>query len=231
MKSITLDSVTDIILESWRLAFVGVLALSICFALVEPTMGRAAASASDTFTIRQQVTDEISFLTTAADVTMVGAIQGVSGGHATGSTYAVIRSNSNSGYTLDISFLNSPAMLGETNSGTGILNYGTTSEPTYGFLSSSSAQFAYSVSASTTADLDQSFKNNGTSCNAGAGFTASTCWMGPSTTANRIVNRSTSAPSGATTTITFRITIPSNPSPSVEEDFYTATATLTATNQ
>jgi len=203
------------------------------FLLVEPTMSRAAASATtDTFTIRQQITDEISFLVAAADVTMVGSIQGVTGGQATGTTFAVIRSNSNSGYTMDIAFSNNPAMRGETTLSTAIRDYGVPgAEPTFAFNASTSAQFAYTVAASTTTDLDPSFLNNGSTCNAGSSYTAATCWKGPSTSNFRIINRPTSAPSGATTTLTFRVNVPSNPTPSLDEDFYTATATLTATNQ
>jgi hypothetical protein len=202
--------------------------------VLEPTIGRAAASANDTFTIRQEITDEISFLVTAADVTMVGPIQGVTGGTATGTTLAVVRSNSNSGYTLDIAFSNSPAMRGETTLSTAIRNFASSSnmiEPNFTFTASTAAMFGYTVAASTTSDLDQSFLNNGSICNAGAGFTANTCWMSPSTTNFRVVNRPTSAPTGATTSFTFRVTVPSNPSPAVDEDFYQATATLTATNQ
>jgi hypothetical protein len=205
------------------------------FSLVlEPTLGRAAATANDTFLITQSITDEISFLVPAADVTMVGPIQGVTGGYATGTTYAVVRSNSNSGYTMDISFSNAPAMRGNTTFSTGIRDYATSStmmQPSFTFVASSAAQFGYTVAASTTSDLDPSFLNDGSTCNAGAGYTANRCWMTPSTTAYRIINRSTSAPSGATTTLTFHINVPSNPSPSLDEDFYTATATLTATNQ
>lgn len=205
------------------------------FSLVlEPTLGRAAASTNDTFLITQEITDEISFLVPAADVTMVGPIQGVSGGYATGTTYAVVRSNSNSGYTMDISFSNAPAMRGNTTFSTGIRDYATSSsmmQPSFTFVASSAAQFGYTVAASTTSDLDPSFLNDGSTCNAGAGYTANRCWMTPSTTAYRIINRSTSAPSGATTTLTFHINVPSNPSPALDEDFYTATATLTATNQ
>ncbi len=202
--------------------------------VLEPTIGRAAASANDTFTIRQQITDEISFLVTAADVTMVGPIQGVTGGTATGTTFAVVRSNSNSGYTMDISFSNSPAMRGETTLSSAIRNFASSSnmiEPNYTFTASTAAMFGYTVAASTTSDLDPSFLNDGSVCNAGAGFTANTCWMTPSTTNFRVINRPTSAPSGATTSFTFRVTVPSNPSPAVDEDFYQATATLTATNQ
>lgn len=208
---------------------------TLLFSLVlEPTLGRAAATANDTFLITQSITDEISFLVPAADVTMVGPIQGVTGGYATGTTYAVVRSNSNSGYTMDISFSNAPAMRGNTTFSTGIRDYATSSsmmQPSFTFVASSAAQFGYTVAASTTSDLDPSFLNNGSTCNAGAGYTANRCWMTPSTTAYRIINRSTSAPSGATTTLTFHINVPSNPSPALDEDFYTATATLTATNQ
>ncbi len=208
---------------------------ALMFSLVlEPTLGRAAATANDTFLITQEITDEISFLVPAADVTMVGPIQGVTGGYATGTTYAVVRSNSNSGYTMDISFSNAPAMRGNTTFSTGIRDYATSSsmmQPSFTFVASSAAQFGYTVAASTTSDLDPSFQNDGSTCNAGSGYTANRCWMTPSTTAYRIINRSTSAPSGATTTLTFHINVPSNPSPALDEDFYTATATLTATNQ
>jgi hypothetical protein len=211
------------------------LLVTVLFSLVlEPTLGRAAASANDTFLITQSITDEISFLVPAADVSMVGPIQGVTGGYATGTTYAVVRSNSNSGYTMDISFSNAPAMRGNTTLSTGIRDYATSSsmvQPSFTFVASSAAQFGYTVAASTTSDLDPSFQNDGSTCNAGSGYTANRCWMTPSTTAYRIINRSTSAPSGATTTLTFHINVPSNPSPALDEDFYTATATLTATNQ
>jgi hypothetical protein len=211
-----------------------VLVGALTYSLIEPTIGRAAASATDTFLITQQITDEISFLTTAADVTMVGSIQGVTGGAATGTTFAVVRSNSNSGYTMDITFSGAPAMRGTSTLSTAIRDFASSSsmvQPSFAFTASTAAQFGYTVAASTTSDLDPSFLNNGTTCNAGVSYTANTCWMSPSTTAFRIVNRSTSAPTGATTTLTFRVTVPSNPSPALDEDFYVATATLTATNQ
>jgi hypothetical protein len=218
--------------KSLALALIFTVLLATGFFVVEPTMSRAAASATDVFTIRQEITDEISFLVAAADVTMVGSIQGVSGGTATGTTFAVIRSNSNSGFTMDVAFSNNPAMRGETTLSNSIRDYGVPgAEPTFAFNASTSAQFAYTVAASTTSDLDPSFLNNGTNCNTGASYTAAACWKGPSTSNFRIINRATSAPSGATTTLTFRVTVPSNPTPSLDEDFYTATATLTATNQ
>lgn len=203
------------------------------YVLVEPTMGRAAATASEVFTITQEITDEISFQA-VTDVTMVSSIQGVTGGYATGTTFAVVRSNSNSGYTMDIAFANSPAMRGSSTLSTAIRNFATSStqtQPSFIFVASTSAQFGYTVAASTTSDLDPSFLNNGTICNSGAGYTANSCWMTPSTTNYRIIDRDTPANDGATTTLTFHIQVPNNPSPVLDEDFYIATATLTATNQ
>jgi len=213
-------------------ALAGLVIMTLLFMAAEPTVSRgAAASTTDVFTIRQQITDEISFLVPAADVTMNGAIQGVTGGTAHGTTTFVVRSNSNSGYTVDVAFSGTPAMRGETTNSQSLRNYGSSSEPTFLFFASSSAQFGYTVNASTTADLDPSFLDNGSACNVGAADNVGGCWMGPSTVPFRIINRTTPAGTGATTSMSFRVVVPSSPSPALDEDFYTATATLTATNQ
>jgi hypothetical protein len=227
---------TESVTHSILFTVAAIMCSILLFMAAEPSVSRgASASTTDTFTIRQQITDEISFVVPATDVTMVGTIAGVTGGQATGSTQFAVRSNSNSGYTVDISFLNSPAMRGEATLSQAIRNYmSTTTEPTYSFNSSTSAMFGYTVSASTTSDLDPSFLDNGSNaCNTGAADTGTvaTCWMAPSTTNFRIINRSTAATTSATSTLTFRVVVPSNPVPGVEEDYYTATATLTATNQ
>ena len=203
----------------------GCLILAICFLGLEPRVGQAI---TNTFTISQSITSEISFLASSTGVSMTGPIAGITGGNATGSTYVVVQTNSAGGYNMNISFSGTPAMRGNATGNTGIVNYGTTSEPTYNFFASSSAVFAYSVLASTTADLDQSFLNNGNACNTGAGSTANTCWMGPSTSNFQIVNRLVAATTSATTTLVFRVNVPSNPSPALQSDTYTATATLTA---
>lgn len=206
-----------------------VLTIVMLFSLLEPTLGFAI---TDDFIVRQQVTDEISFLVPAADVTMVGPIAGITGGNATGTTMVVVRTNNSAGYTLDINFSTSTAMRGEVSASTAIRDYGTSTaaEPTFAFNSSSSAQFAYSVTASTTGDIDPSFLNNGSACNIGGTSTVDACFKGPATSTFRIINRTTDAGTGATTTIRFKVNVPSNPSPAVTEDFYTATATLTALN-
>ena len=206
------------------------------FFIFEPTIGRSAASdTSGPFTIRQQITGELAFITDAASVTMVSDISGLTGGNATGTTQFAVRSNS--GYTVDIAFFDNGtehAMLGESTNSSAIRDYASTSPSYILNTSSSSAIFAYTVGSSTaTAEnsyVSSNFLNTGTSCGSGS-FTNNRCWMGPTTTAYEIVNNSSSAPTGATSTITFRVHVPNAPSPAVEADWFTATATLTATEQ
>jgi hypothetical protein len=213
------------------------LALVVTFLILEPMVSHGAASASSTFIITQDITGEISFLTPGSATVMVGSIAGVTGGEATGTTQVVVRSSSGTGYAMDISFSNNPAMRGNTTLSTALKNYAysSSSEPTFIFNSTSTggtAQFAYTVNASSTADLDASFLNNGSACNTGGSSTFGRCWMAPSTSDFRIISASSTPPtSGSTTTITFRVAVPSNPSPLLPSDTYTATATLTATNQ
>jgi hypothetical protein len=93
------------------------------------------------------------------------------------------------------------------------------------------AEFGYTVEASTTADLDQSFKDDGSACNTGSSDASNKCWYNPTSTAETIVNRTSGAAAlGATTTIKFKVAVPSAPSPSLSAAVYYATATLTATN-
>ena len=202
--------------------------LTLSFTLLEPTVTRAI---TNTFIVTQSITAEISFLATSSAVTMVGSIAGITGGNATGTTQVVVQTNSAGGYNMTLSFSGTPAMRGNATGNTGIIDYGTSSIPTFNFVASSSAVFAYRVSATTTSDVAQAFLNNGTSCNAGAASTANTCWMGPSTTPMTIINRTVAATTSATTTIQFRVNVPNNPTPSLQSDTYTATATLTAVAQ
>ncbi len=210
--------------------------LFVTFFIVEPKVGQAVTSGP--FTVKQTISAEISFMVDAANVTMNGSINGLTGGTSNGTTTAVVQTNSPTGYTMSIAYASNGtanAMLGDTTASESIRdNPASSSEPTYSFhTSSSSAVFAYTVSASNTADLDQSFKDNGSNtCNTGSNDTAGyTCWMEPKTTSFQIINRSTDAATGATTTLHFRVYVPNAPSPAVPADTYTATATLTALNQ
>jgi hypothetical protein len=133
-----------------------------------------------------------------------------------------------------------PAMQGNTQ-GDFIADFSTTTSPmsipSYDFSvaevpDSPGHAFGYTVKASTTADLHQRFLSTGGVCNQGGGSQeADQCWIGASTTAYTIVNRSTATPaSGATTTLQFRVILDPDATDTTAEDTYTATTTLTATN-
>jgi hypothetical protein len=219
--------------QSVALATFAFMGLSVAYLMVEPSISRSQAT--DQFTISQAVTSEISFVATAADVTMNTSIPGITGGTANGSTQVRVYTNDASGYTMTIAASSSPALQGNSQGGS-IADYTPASAnvPDYTHsVGANTGEFAYTVSASTTSDLAQKFLDNGSdTCNTGSADTSgsATCWYGLSTTATSTINRLTeTAASGATTTIFFRTQITSNPSPLIPEDTYVATTTLTAT--
>lgn len=197
------------------------------FLMLEPTVGRAI---SDVHKITQNVTAEISFLAIPNDVVMSPSLAGITGGRSAGTSTVRVLTNNTLGYTMTLAFSTTTAMT--RNGGGGrISNYNPTTPniPDFAFSSEVFGQFAYTVIASTSADLDTHFKDNASACNLGSNNTASTCWLNPSTTAQTIINRTTATlGSGATTSLAFRVDIPSNPSPAIQQGTYVATATLTA---
>jgi hypothetical protein len=107
-------------------------------------------------------------------------------------------------------------------------------QPTYSFsTASTSAVFGYTVSAADSGDIEQSFLDNGSNaCNQPAGSAgADTCWMEPMLSNYQIINRTSDAVTGATSTLHFRVHVPNNPSPGLVAATYTATATLTVAPQ
>jgi hypothetical protein len=222
--------VTHILLTLQK-ATVFLIVLSFLYILFEPVVIRSAPAFDDAeFTVTQEILSEISLTLGTTTVEMTGSIGGILGGTATGTNYAVVRSNS--GYTMTIEFGNNPAMLGENTASTGIRDYQPVgAEPDYNFIASTSAVFAYTVASEPSADLDDSFKDSAGVCGSGT-YNANRCWQGPSTTPYQVIDRATSTGTGsATTTFTFVVNVPTNPVPAVPADFYTATATLTATVQ
>lgn len=201
------------------------------FVIFEPVVTRSA-TATDDFTVQQEITAEISLTLSTTTIEMAGSIGGVTGGTATGTNYAVVRANS--GYTITLSFENDPAMLGDNTASTGIVDYDPVgAQPDYDLVASTSATFAYTVASDPSTDLADAFLDGtGTCGTGGTTYTANKCWQGPSTVPYTVVDRSTHTGTGsATTTFTFVVNVPNNPNPAVPADFYTATATLTATTQ
>jgi hypothetical protein len=215
------------------LLLVSLLAMS--YFVFEPSVGRAQDT-SGPFTISQTITGETSFLVDAVNTTLSGSLNGITGGTANGSTTVVVQTNSPTGYTMQIAFFDNgtlQTMQGRVTDSDSIRDYpATAGQPSYNFsTASTSAVFAYTVSAAESSDLDQSFLDNGSACNTGSGYTADRCWMEPATTTFQVIDRDTDATTGATTTLHFRVHVPNNPTPGLVVDTYTATATLTVAPQ
>lgn len=200
--------------------------------VVEPSASHSAAPVERSFTITQEITGAIAFETDPQDITMNGSIDGVTGGSATGTTYTVVSTNNGTGYNLAIRFFDNgsdEAMLGDVTGSDAIRDYDDTGEPTYEFNGSSSALFGYTVSASTSGDLDNSFKSSGGFCNQSSGFNADQCWKGPTGSDFTVYDSSGPALDGSTTSFKFVVRVPNGPDPALSAETYTATATLTAT--
>lgn len=222
------------VVEATLAALVTVGMLLSLYVVFEPLASRAATT-TDQFTVSQTINNEISFSTTATDVTMVGSLNGLTGGMSTGTTQVIVKTNNALGYNMTISFASSSygtAAMNRNGGGGDIEDYTPASAgvPDFTFGTETFGQLAYTISASTTADLDQTFRNNGSACNNNSGGdVVASCWYNPSTTAETIVNRTTAtSASGEGTMVHFRVHIPNNPTPAIPSGTYTATATLTA---
>jgi hypothetical protein len=210
-------------------SLIALLFLGFGFVAAEPAIVNAI---EDQFTVSLSVTSEISFLAQANDITLSPALAGITGGAAVGSTTVRVYTNDSSGYSMTLTASSSVGMLGNSQGGN-IPAYvpAATNVPDFAFTTPANrARFGYTVEASTTADLAAAFKDNGSACNTGSSDAAYACWLNASSTAFTIINRtSQTSGSGATTTIGFRVVINSSPVPSIPEDTYVATTTLTAT--
>ncbi|MEN9920588.1 MAG: hypothetical protein RL538_481 [Candidatus Parcubacteria bacterium] len=202
--------------------------LAIGFFIVEPQMSHGATT-GDT-RVRQTIIGETS-LVVDPTVDMSSSISGLTGGNATGTAQMVITSNNAAGYYVEIDWFDNAgahAMRGDEDGGAEIRDFvDNAGEPQYNFTASTAAQFAYAVYSSTTLDTDPSFLNNGSNtCNTGSTQTVGKCWRAPSTSPFRIVDRSSAATDGATSTIYFKVNVPSGANPTPTAQTYTATATL-----
>jgi len=195
----------------------------------ESTTGEVATgrSTSTNFSLRagyQQMQEVYVSLAGGADIVMDPALPGLTGGESNGSTTFTVITDSPSGYLLTIRAENEPAMRGA--GGVFIDEY-----PTPGFtpdftfaIDPGEAYFGITVEGVNTSSL---FRDNGSGCNLGVFITVDTCWLDLKLSNLPVaVGRAANHPSGATTTIKFRVGIGSGAN--VESGEYYATTTVTA---
>jgi hypothetical protein len=224
--------IKKIIKELFASSLIALLIAVTAFAYFEPDIVRSQ-TAESTFEITQTVTEEVTFLVEPSDIVMTPSLAGITGGTSNGGTQFVIKTNNPTGFSVTITASSSAGMVGEQEGGTiPALIPATPGVPDYDFAAPvNSAAFGYTISASTTGEITQPFRDNGAdTCNTGSTEGTDTCWLDATTTPYTIINRSTETTSfGATSTIQFRVQIAANPAPAIPADVYTATTTLTAT--
>jgi len=184
----------------------------------ESTVGEIATGPADstTYSLRagyQQMQEVYLSLLVSNDVTMSPNLPGITGGTANGSTTFTVLTDSPSGYQLTIQAENNPAMQSGANS---LTDYNAGLEPDFSFIvGSSDALFGYTPEG---VDVVPEFLDDGATCGTDTQNAALACWDGLTTSANH--------PSGATTTVHFRVGI--GGSAGVMPGVYTATTTVTA---
>ena len=195
---------------------------------VESTGGEVGTGevASPSFKLKagyQQMQDVFISLSGFSAVVLSPSIPGISGGFSNGSTTVTVVTDSVSGYYLQVSGTESPAMRNGANT---ILDYapiGTV--PDFSFVTDpTDAQLGYTPEG---VDVVTRFKDDGATCGAGSGDTTLSCWDGLSTTSRTVASRtSANNPGGSTTTLNFRVGI--GGSVFQPPGTYVATTTITA---
>ena len=174
----------------------------------ESTFGEVATglSTSSTYSLRagyQQMQQVYLSLTGGDNVTMDPTIPGVSGGIANGSTSLNALTDSPSGYQLTVEFSGTPAM--ESSDGDTIADYTPAgANADYNFTTDSTdAHFGFSPFGP---DIIDRYKDTGGSACGSGTSVAQQCWDSPSTTAVTVAqNTAANHPTGATTTLYFRV--------------------------
>lgn len=194
----------------------------------ESTVGEVATGVgtSANYELRagyQQMQEVFISISASGDVNLSPQVTGLNGGTANGSTTVTVITDSPAGYSLTLKSSDNPAMrIGSST----IADYNEGADPDFSFaVSSGQAFFGFSPSS---VDVTAAFSDNGSLCNTGSLNTPQACWAGLSSTTGDVIalDNSPNHPSGATTTIYFRVGVGSGAS--IVAGTYTATTTLTA---
>ena len=184
--------------------------------------GRASSTNYQLRAGYQQMQEVYIAISSAADVTMSPTLGGITGGTSNGSTSVIVTTDSPSGYSLTIQAEGNPAM--QRAGGGSIPNYTGSFPADFSFNTAGASAFGFSPSG---VDLVSSYLDDGSDCGVGSLDTPLACWNGiPTSPAQIASGGGSNHPSGATTTVHFRVGVDSNAG--VIAGLYTATTTLTA---
>ena len=203
--------------------------LTLLYFAFEPAVAVGQSTTED-FTVTQEIEGEIAFEVAPQDVLMDPAIPGLTGGTSNGSTTFAVSTNNPAGYNVTIQFAADDAMQYE--SGTGFIpNLTDTIQVNFeDGVGANEAAFGLTIDG---ANVTSEFLGDGSSCGSGSSD-GETCWrlQDVATTPFTLVDSDDSTPSaGEAYDVYFRVLVNENPDPSLELGFYTATATLTATEK
>lgn len=193
----------------------------------ESTVGEVATgiSSSTNYSLRagyQQMQEIFLSLSSVGDVIMSPDLPGLTGGTSNGSTTFTVLTDNPAGYRLTIEAENNPAMQSDSYT---IADYNEGADPDFVFTTSGAdAHFGFSPEG---VDIVQAFRDDGGVCNTSSLDSGLSCWAGLSTSAKVIAEGAgANQPSGATTTLRFRVGIGSGAG--VVSGVYIATTTVTA---
>lgn len=193
----------------------------------ESTFGEVATGDSDStsYSLRagyQQMHVVYLAMSSASDVVLSPAMNGLVAGASSGSTSVNITTDGSAGYELFIKASSSPALVSGVNFFADYTPAG--ANPDFSFsIPAASSEFGFTPEG---VDVSQKYRDDGATCNTGSSNTTDRCWNGLST-ANDLIARRTSGnhPSGTSLTIKFRA---ENGSANIQQaGAYTATTTLT----
>ncbi len=170
----------------------------------------------------QQVESSFLSLTAAANVTMSPALGGVTAGVSNGSTFVVATTDAPAGYQLFVSAETAPALRFGAESIDDYTPAGAAPDFTFA-TAAGEAHLGFSVESD---DAAPDFTEAAGVCGSGSN-TAGACWDGLSTTDRLVASGNSNYPTGATTTLNFRVGV--GEGAMVVPGTYTSTTTITLT--
>jgi hypothetical protein len=226
-KNITADFLTSISVLA--------LFLTVVFPAVEA--GRAAAQAATStgtgsgavqITVRQQIAAEISLTVSNIGITMSPSIPGMTGGTGNGSTTVKIITGNAAGYTVTIQASGTKAMNGEAQGGA-FNDYPTTTPQTWVAASAGqSSRFGFGITNLTVSGTGNTATGYTTCASSDSCFASMPTTTSAASARPIVISNSDTSASGDSIDLKFRAQVPANPNPLMPQDWYTATATITA---